>query len=107
MYETKINPRCWAILLLFSPSTPLTTISVFVDGKEEEEKKKEEAKIAKAKSEYIYKINDRVRIIDSNSVGTIDKIDKKKYYVWETTNKGFKLGYKKNFKQSEWKIALN
>ena len=41
------------------------------------EKKIEEAKIAKAKSEYIYKLNDRVRIIDSNSVGTIDKIDRK------------------------------
>ena len=41
------------------------------------EKKKEEAKIAKAKSEYVYKLNDRVRIIDSNSVGTIDKIDRK------------------------------
>jgi len=41
------------------------------------EKKKEEAKIAKAKSEYVYKLNDRVKIIDSNSVGTIDKIDRK------------------------------
>ncbi|WP_405566104.1 endonuclease MutS2 [Polaribacter sp. Asnod6-C07] len=41
------------------------------------EKKIEAAKIAKEKSEYIYKINDRVRIIDSNSVGTIDRIDKK------------------------------
>ena len=41
------------------------------------EKKIEAAKIAKAKSEYVYKLNDRVRIIDSNSVGTIDKIDKK------------------------------
>ncbi|MFK8060089.1 MAG: DNA mismatch repair protein MutS [Polaribacter sp.] len=41
------------------------------------EKKVEAAKIAKEKSEYIYKINDRVRIIDSNSVGTIDKIDRK------------------------------
>ncbi|MEN8704455.1 MAG: DNA mismatch repair protein MutS [Polaribacter sp.] len=41
------------------------------------EKKIEEAKIAKAKSEYIYKLNDRVRIIDSNSVGTIDKIDRR------------------------------
>ncbi|QTD38190.1 DNA mismatch repair protein MutS [Polaribacter batillariae] len=49
------------------------------------EKKIEEAKIAKAKSEYVYKINDRVRIIDSNSVGTIDKIDKKKV----TINYGF------------------
>ncbi|MGY8910856.1 MAG: endonuclease MutS2 [Flavobacteriales bacterium] len=41
------------------------------------EKKIEAVKIAQEKSEYIYKINDRVRIIDSNSVGTIDKIDKK------------------------------
>ncbi|QNM86529.1 DNA mismatch repair protein MutS [Polaribacter pectinis] len=41
------------------------------------EKKIEAAKIAKAKSEYVYKLNDRVRIIDSNSVGTIDKIDRK------------------------------
>ncbi|MGJ8744122.1 endonuclease MutS2 [Polaribacter sp.] len=41
------------------------------------EKKIEAAKIAKVKSEYIYQINDRVRIIDSNSIGTIDKIDKK------------------------------
>jgi len=41
------------------------------------EKKIEEAKIAKKKSEYIFKINDRVRIIDSNSIGTIEKIDKK------------------------------
>jgi len=42
-----------------------------------EVKKIEAAKIAKEKSEYVYKVNDRVRIIDSNSVGTIDKIDKK------------------------------
>lgn len=41
------------------------------------EKKIEAAKIAKEKSEYVYKVNDRVRIIDSISVGTIDKIDKK------------------------------
>ncbi|WP_298777792.1 DNA mismatch repair protein MutS [uncultured Polaribacter sp.] len=41
------------------------------------EKKIEAIKIAKEKSEYIFKLNDRVRIIDSNSVGTIDKIDKK------------------------------
>ena len=41
------------------------------------EKKIEAAKVAKAKADYVYKINDRVRIIDSNSVGTIDKIDKK------------------------------
>ena len=41
------------------------------------EKKVEAAKIAKEKALYVYKLNDRVRIIDSNSVGTIDKIDKK------------------------------
>jgi DNA mismatch repair protein MutS2 len=40
-------------------------------------KKIEAIKIAKEKAEYIYKVNDQVRIIDSNSVGTIDKIDKK------------------------------
>jgi DNA mismatch repair protein MutS2 len=53
------------------------------------EKKKEEAVIAKKKSEYIFKTNDRVRIIDSNSVGTIDKIDKKNvtinYGIFTTT----------------------
>tara|TARA_R110002126_G_scaffold291772_2_gene457577 strand:+ start:37884 stop:40082 length:2199 start_codon:yes stop_codon:yes gene_type:complete len=49
------------------------------------EKKIEEAKIAKTKSEYNYKVNDKVRIIDSNSVGTIDKIDKKSV----TINYGF------------------
>jgi DNA mismatch repair protein MutS2 len=49
------------------------------------EKKVEAAKIAKEKSEYNYKINDKVRIIDSNSVGTIDKIDKKSV----TINYGF------------------
>ena len=45
------------------------------------EKKIEAAKVAKEKSEYNYKINDRVRIIDSNSVGTIDKIDKKNVVI--------------------------
>ena len=45
------------------------------------EKKIEAAKIAKEKSEYIYGVNDRVRIIDSNSVGTIDKIEKKNVFI--------------------------
>ena len=45
------------------------------------EKKVEAAKIAKERSEYIYQLNDRVRIIDSNSVGTIDKIDKKRVVI--------------------------
>jgi DNA mismatch repair protein MutS2 len=49
------------------------------------EKKIEEAKIAKEKSEYIYQIDDSVKVIGSNSVGTIDKIDKKKV----TINYGF------------------
>ena len=42
-----------------------------------EEKKIEAEKVAKEKQNYHFKIHDRVRIIDSNSVGTIDKIDKK------------------------------
>ena len=42
-----------------------------------EEMKIEAEKVAKEKQNYLFKINDRVRIIDSNSVGTIDKIDKK------------------------------
>ncbi|WP_299013656.1 DNA mismatch repair protein MutS [uncultured Polaribacter sp.] len=41
------------------------------------EKKVKEAIVAKEKAAYIYKLNDKVRIIDSNSVGTIDKIDRK------------------------------
>ena len=38
-------------------------------------------KIAKAKANYVFKVNDRVRIIDSNAVGTIDKIDKKNVII--------------------------
>jgi len=45
------------------------------------EKKKEEAKIAKEKASYNYKIGDKVKIIDSNSVGTIVVIDKKKVTI--------------------------
>ena len=41
------------------------------------EKKIADVKIAQEKATYIYKINDRVRIKDSNSIGTIDKIEKK------------------------------
>ena len=39
------------------------------------------AKATKAKHDYIYKINDLVRVIGSDSVGTIDKIDKKKVVI--------------------------
>lgn len=41
-----------------------------------EEKKVVEKKIARAKSDYKYKKNDRVRLIDGQSVGTIEKIEK-------------------------------
>ena len=41
-----------------------------------EEKKVVEKKIAKAKTDYKYKKNDRVRLIDGQSVGTIEKIEK-------------------------------
>ena len=41
------------------------------------EKKKEAVKKAEQKAAYVFKLNDKVRIIDSNSVGTIDKIEKK------------------------------
>jgi DNA mismatch repair protein MutS2 len=42
-----------------------------------EEKKIEAEKVAKERQNYDFKINDRVRITDSNTVGTIDKIEKK------------------------------
>ncbi len=45
------------------------------------EKKKEAAKIAKEKSDYVFKVGDRVRLIDSNSIGTIDKIEKKNAFI--------------------------
>ena len=44
-------------------------------------KNKEAAKIAKEKAEYIFKIGDRVRLIDGNSVGTIEKIEKKNVFI--------------------------
>mgnify|MGYP005991026161 CR=1 FL=1 len=46
-----------------------------------EEKKIEAKKIAKAKADYNFKINDRVRLIDGNAVGTIDKIEKKTVFI--------------------------
>ncbi len=44
-------------------------------------KNKEAEKLAKIKAEYIFKINDSVRLIDGNSVGTIEKIEKKKAFI--------------------------
>jgi DNA mismatch repair protein MutS2 len=46
-----------------------------------EEKKKEAEKIAKEKAAYVFKVNDRVRLVDGNAVGTIDKIEKKKAFI--------------------------
>ena len=45
------------------------------------EKKVEATKIAKAKAEYVFKINDRVRLVDGNAVGTIDKIEKNNVFI--------------------------
>jgi len=45
------------------------------------EKKKEAAKVAKAKANYVFKVNDRVRLVDGNAVGTIDKIEKKNVFI--------------------------
>jgi DNA mismatch repair protein MutS2 len=45
------------------------------------EKKIEAVKIAEEKAIYNYKINDKVRIKDSNSIGTIDKIEKKNVII--------------------------
>ena len=44
-------------------------------------KNEQAKKIAKAKSEYIFKVNDRVRLIDGNAIGTIEKIEKKKAFI--------------------------
>jgi len=44
-------------------------------------KKTEAKKEAKQKADYIFKINDKIRIIGSNSCGTIDKIEKKNAFI--------------------------
>ena len=45
------------------------------------EKKVVAVKAAKEKAAYTYKINDRVRVIGSNTIGTIEKIEKKKVEI--------------------------
>ncbi|MFY0604195.1 MAG: DNA mismatch repair protein MutS [Flavobacteriaceae bacterium] len=45
------------------------------------EKKIVAQKIAKAKADYVFKVNDRVRLLDGNAVGTIEKIEKKKAFI--------------------------
>ncbi|SDX31850.1 DNA mismatch repair protein MutS2 [Lutibacter oricola] len=46
-----------------------------------EQKKTEAKKIAKKKADYVFKINDQVRIIDSKTCGTIDKIEKNNAFI--------------------------
>lgn len=46
-----------------------------------EEKEKEAEKIAKEKASYVFKVGDRVRLVDGNAVGTIDKVEKKKAFI--------------------------
>ncbi len=46
-----------------------------------EEQNIEAEKVAKQKADYIFKVHDKVRIIGSNSCGTIDKIEKNKVFI--------------------------
>ncbi|NOR28986.1 MAG: DNA mismatch repair protein MutS [Lutibacter sp.] len=64
--------------------TKLKTIEteVLVEVTKVREIKKSEAhKVAKQKANYIFKINDTVKIIGSNAHGTIDKIEKKNVFI--------------------------
>ncbi|NIJ45106.1 DNA mismatch repair protein MutS2 [Wenyingzhuangia heitensis] len=45
------------------------------------EKEKEEKVAAAKKASYVFKIDDKVRLIDSRACGTIEKIDKKKVVI--------------------------
>ncbi len=45
------------------------------------EKKIEAEKVAKEKANYVFKIGDRVRVEGSRSIGTIDRVEKKKALV--------------------------
>jgi len=44
-------------------------------------KKVEDAQVAKEKANYIFKIGDRVRLIDGNAVGSVDKIEKQNIFI--------------------------
>ncbi len=46
-----------------------------------ENQQKEALKTAKQKSDYVYKIKDKVRIIGSNSTGTVEKIEKNNAFI--------------------------
>ncbi|PKH51465.1 DNA mismatch repair protein MutS [Tenacibaculum sp. Bg11-29] len=69
------------------------------------EKKEEAKKIAIEKAAYAYQINDRVRLIDGTSVGTIDKIEKKtvfiNYGVFTTKAKLIQLELVEKFKKKK------
>ena len=67
-----------------------------------EVKKIAAAKVAKAKSDYIFHINDRVKILDGSAVGTIESIEKKIV----TINFGF-LTTKTNMSKLELVQAAN
>ena len=55
---------------------------VLVEVKKVREKQKIEAlKVAKQKADYIFKINDKVRVIGSTSCGTINKIEKNNVFI--------------------------
>ncbi|UMB55061.1 DNA mismatch repair protein MutS [Lutibacter sp. A64] len=60
----------------------ITEKEVLVEVKKVREQKQTEAKkIAKQKANYVFKVNDKVRIIDSNACGTIDKIEKNNAFI--------------------------
>ena len=44
-------------------------------------KKKEAEKIALERLNYVFKVNDKVRLIDGDAIGTIEKIEKKKAFI--------------------------
>ncbi len=55
---------------------------VVVEVKEVRRKKQTEAKIkAKIKENYTFNVGDKVRIIDSNAIGIIEKIEKKNVFI--------------------------
>ena len=46
-----------------------------------EQKKTEAKKVAKQRADYIFKVNDKVRLIGSNACGTIEKIEKNNAFI--------------------------
>ena len=46
-----------------------------------EQKKTEAKKVAKQKADYTFKVKDKVRLIDSNACGTIEKIEKNNAFI--------------------------